>query len=306
MTKSKGKPEPVKAARSQQFKNTLRERAMLVRFATGRWYGRGADDDVVRDVKHRNNALGDVGTFTKRFMQRDRMASIDQAVNDARKIHKQMTRAWGDFGVRMLPATLFFDYKKEMTACEMRFNAAVEEFISRFDEFKAAEKARLNGLFKDADYPSKEDLRRRYYWKLNIDPIPDAEDFRVDLGAEEMSRVRADIEKEVKVAFEGAITEVWEQLFEQVEKIKERLASSDTQVRSVLFDNLKDLIVLLPKFNVLGDPKLTEMGERITKELLSEDLGALREDEKVRGEVAKKADKILDAMKTFTGQKKGA
>lgn len=305
--KKKIEVEKPAAVRSLSLASSLRERAMIVKFATGRWYGRGADEEVVRDIKKKHDVTVEAGTFTKRFMARHRLAAIDSAVNDARKIHKRMTLRWGEHGERVLDASMYFEYKREMTACEMRFHAAVKEFIGRFDEFVSEEKKNLKTLFKDGDYPTKTALEARFYWKLNVEEIPDAEDFRVDLGAEEVARIKKEIAQEVSEGLLSATTEVWDRLYELVDKVNDRLSSSDAQVRSVIFENLKDLISLLPKLNVAGDPKLAEMSDRIMKELLAQApeqmAESVRDDDKLRGEVAKKADKILSAMKSFTGQK---
>jgi len=300
--KEKKVSAPIKQ-RSEQQTAVLRERAMLVRFSVGRWYGTGADEQVVQDVKKKHEASGDIGTFTKRFMSRDRLASINQCTNDARKYHKAMTLPWGDSGSRLLSADLFFDYKKEMTAYEMRFNEAVEEFLANFPQYVKKEKERLGGLFREGDYPTPDELRARFTFLLNIEPIPSAEDFRVDLGAEEMKRIRGEIEQHVEESMREAAHEVWERMQEMVEKLKERLSSSDARIRASLFENLRELVAVLPKLNITNDPQLRTMGERIAKELLAEDVEAVRDDDLVRGEVAKKADKILDVMKTFASSK---
>lgn len=302
MAKKHGSKEAQKpAARSAEYEGALRERAMLVRFSVGRWYGTGADEEVVGELRQKHNSTGDIGTFTKRFMSRDRLAAINQVTNEARRFHKGKTLIWNDSGARVLPAQLFFDYKKEMTAYEMRFNAAVAEFLERYPEFVKEEKKRLNGLFKERDYPSVDYLKARFRWDLAIEAIPSAEDFRIDLGAEEMQRIQHDIEQRVNAALHEAVREVYSTLFEQIEKLKGRLEDADAQVRGTLFENLKEQVMLLPKLNITNDPKLASLGDRIMKDLLAEDVGAVRDDQHVRKQVAKKADDILKSMASMIG-----
>lgn len=291
------------APRTEAKTQLLRERAMLVRFSVGRWYGTGADEAVVSDLRTKHEATGDIGTFTKRFMSRHRLAAINQVTNDSRRFHKAMTLPWGDSGSRLLSADLFFDYKREMTAYEMKFNESVEEFLANYPKYIKAEKERLGTLFKDSDYPSVDDLRKRFTYSLVIDPIPSAEDFRVDLGEEEMKRIRAEIEQHVDASLKEASQELWSRLQEMIEKIKERL-DGDSSIRKAMFEHLGDLVAVLPKLNVSNDPNLRSIAERISKELLSESVEAMRDDEHVRKETSKKADKILDVMATFSGKKK--
>jgi hypothetical protein len=295
--------EPPRKQRAEEKTGVLRERAMLVRFSVSRWYGTGADEEVVQDLKEKHSARGDIGTFTKRFMSRDRMGAINAVTNEARKFHKTMTLPWGDSGSRLLNADLFFDYKKEMTAFEMRFGAAVEEFLARFPEFVKQEKERLNGLFKEGDYPSAEALRKRFTWRLDIEPIPSAEDFRVDLGEDELHRIRHDIEHRVEEAVKEASGEIYARIGELVSNLQEKLTDADAQVRESLFVHLKEMVVVLPKLNMTNDPHLAAIGEQITKDLLAQTADEVRDDPKKRNDVAKKAGKILDAMKSFATPK---
>lgn len=305
MTKPK-KVEVIKE-RSGEMTGVLRERAMLARFATSRWYGRGADEEVVSDVRKKHEASGDIGTFTKRFMAREHLAPIDAVVNEARRYHKDRTLAWGDTGARLLAADLFFEYKKEMTAYEMRFYAAVEEFLAKYVELIKLERKRLNGLFKERDYPSLEELRAKFKFGLSIDPLPAAEDFRVDLGEEELRRIRGDIEQRVEQGMREASTEIWGRLEKLVSKVQERLSDNDAQVRESLFENLKELVAVIPRLNVTNDPTIAAMGERVTKDLLKGiDVEEIKDSPKVRSDVAKRADAILGAMKGFTHKKQPA
>ena len=283
---------------------TLRERAMLVRFTVGRWYGVGADDQVTEEVRTKHSAVGEVGVFIKRFMSRSYLAKINAVTNDARRYSKAMTLPWGDGNTRLLASALYFEYKTAMTKYESEFTEAVNEFLKDYDGHIESMKTKLNGLFKDDDYPNEQQLRERFRFDLQLAPIPSAEDFRVDLGAEEMARVRRDIEQEVEVSLKGASREVWDNLYNRIEKLRERLKSSDKQVRSVLFDHLREDLALLPKLNLTNDPQLTAVGLRIQKEILEGlDVGAMREDDAVRSEVAKKADGILASMGSFMGKK---
>lgn len=284
----------------EEIEGTLRERAMLVRFSVGRWYGTGADDEVTAKVKRDAEAVGDVGVFTKRFMSRDALAQINAVTNEARKYHKRVTLPWFE-KVRILSVDIFFDYKKEMTAYQMRFEQAVEKFLLEYEELKGKEKQRLGKLYRESDYPSAAVLRKRFRYDLAIEPLPNADDFRVDVGREELERLRSEIEERVSESVHEATTDLWHRMYESVEHLREQLAKSEGAIRSSLFENIKEMVALLPKLNITRDPKLQAMSERVAKELLEVDVDAVRESAAVRSDVAKKADKILASMKSFVG-----
>lgn len=286
---------------SDQSIAKLQERAMLVRLATGRWYGRGADESVVQDAREKAGARGDIGTFTKRLMERQHLAAIDAVVNDARKYHKAMTLSWAE-PFRILSADLFLDYRATMAEYESKFETEVRKFLKRFDELKAGEKARLKGLFKESDYPSHDALKKRFYISVRFEAVPDADDFRVRLGGEDIAEVKKQIEEQVTAGLREATVELWRRLHDLVKKLRDVLASSDASVRGALFDHLKEIVAIMPRLNLTGDPKLDALTQRVAKELLAEDVGAIKEDDKLRNDLAKKADSILDAMSSFIGE----
>jgi hypothetical protein len=278
----------------------LQERALLVRLATGRWYGQGTDETVTEDVRTRAGAKGDVGTFTKRLMERQHLAAINQVVNDARRYHKGMTAAWAD-QFKILNAEFFLDYKATMTDYKMKFDKEVRAFLQQWDELVAAEKRRLKGLAKDGDYPSQATLKERFYMEVRYEAIPDADDFRAKLSGEDIEMVRQQMREELAESFREMTVDLWGRLFKLVQKMRDVLASSDAGVRAALFQNLKDVVALMPKLNVAGDKKLEAMTTRITKELLAEDVEAVKDDDALRSQVAAKATSILDAMSSFLG-----
>lgn len=280
--------------------STLQERAMLIRFHVGRWYGSGADLEATEGLKKAHKAQGDIGTFTKRYMQREALAGIARVTNEARKYHKLLTLPWLD-KLRILSAEMFFDYKETMSQFEVDFNQEVAKFLDSYDDQVKKERVRLGSLFKETDYPTKESLRERFRWEVRIEPIPSADDFRVNLGSEQMGEIRKQIEDELQSAMREAMTSLWQRMYELVKSLRDAMKDSEGGVRKALFENLKEAVSLMPRLNIAGDPKLAAITEKITKDLLAEDVSAVRGDALVKSNIAKKADAILNSMSSFIG-----
>lgn len=273
---------------------------MLVRLAHGRWYGQAADEQVVSDLREKAKATGDVGVFTKRLMERQHLAAINAVVNDARRYHKAMTLPWAE-PFRILSADLFMDYRATMAEYESKFEKAVREFLQKFDDLKKQEEKRLGKLYRDSDYPQHDALKARFYVRVRFEAIPDADDFRVRLGGDDIKAVRDQINAEVSANLHEATVEIWKRLHELVKKLRDTLKDSDAGVRGALFSNLKDIVAVMPKLNLTGDKKLEALTARVAKELLAEDVGAVKDDDKLRADIGKKADDILSAMESFIG-----
>lgn len=301
--KDKKDAMPTASAGLAKADGLLQERALLVRFSVGRWYGTGADQEVAADVGKRAEATGDVGTFTKKFMDRKRLEGINTVTSEARGFHKKHTMPWGDAGQRLLPVDGFFEYKAKMTGYEQRFLVAVDQFITQFKEFCLAEKPRLGKLWKEADYPDVDTLRSRFRFSLLVDPIPTADDFRVDLGAEQLEAMREDYRKQLHEATKLALEDLWERLARLVEDAVEKLKDENRGLNRNSFSALRDIVDLLPRLDVTRDPKLAAMAKEVETTLLSIDIGDVRAVPASRQTVAKNAQKLLDRMSVFS--KKG-
>jgi len=81
----------------------------------------------------------------------------------------------------------------------------------------------------------------------------------------------------------------------------ERLADEDNTFHDTLVENLREQAILLPKFNVSGDPKLDKLLQEINMKLCINDADVLRHDFDIREDVAKDAKEILDKMSGYMG-----
>ncbi len=287
----------------QDDTRSLQERAMLVRSTISRWYGTANDEEVVAEIRQSKEAKGEIGSFTKRLMTRDKFSKISSITNEARKFHKQMTLPWGDSGARLLNVTQFFEYKRKMSGFERDFYIAVEAFLEQYQHAVAEQKERLGKMWRESDYPSLEVMRQRFRFAVLVEPLPSSDDFRIKLSKDEALEIRAEYEAEVKARLKAAVKEVFERVQETVGDLQGKLADPDAQIRSTTFEPLRKLVASLPQLNaVVQDPNIASLGNSIAKELLALDPGAVKDDKAVRSEAKKKADNILAALKPLRNQ----
>ena len=288
MREKKAKGEPVATALNE---STLRERALLVRFTIGRWYGSGADEAVVHEIRSSKEATGEIGSFTKRMMKRERLAAINSVTTVARKYHKMMTLPWGDTGARLLSSDAFVEYKKRMTQYEQEFNVAVEEFLAGYEKFAEEEKKNLGKLWKQTDYPSVDEMRMNFRYLVSVDILPDSSDIRVKLSKEQAEEIQHDVEQRMQESLRGAVGDIYARIREQIEDAQQKVDGGHP--RANLFKGLQDLLVLLPQLNVTRDPNLTKLATEIQRDLLSVAPDDLKASATTRSATSKKAGALL-------------
>jgi len=136
---------------------------------------------------------------------------------------------------------------------------------------------------------------------VQVMPMPEAGDFRVQLGDAETKRIRGEIDGMVNQRLHAATKDLWDRLYASIQHVVERLGDPQNVFRDSLISNVSELCDLLPRLNVTGDPEL----ERTRKEVVAK-LGKLRPAEirhnKVeRRKAADAAKDIMERMKGFMG-----
>lgn len=281
------------------------EKAMLARLNISQWTARKYDKKATREVAETHGTATDVGRYNKVLVAKESLQAIATAANAAREFHARNTLPWMDDGFRILPSANYFPYMERMRELRADFEREVSVFVASYADYVDDAKARLNGLFDGADYPSAWELRRRFGFDPMTMPVPRAADFRVDLGSDEETRIRAEIEGRVNAAIDGAVRDTWNRVHDVVSKMAERLraytGTKEGAFRDTLVENVRDLVELLPRLNVTGDAMLDRTAEEMRATLCAHDAQTLREDDGARRETAAAAEKIMADMASYFG-----
>lgn len=288
--------------------NPLADRAMLVGVKLSMWTGRKLDKEATDKVNKDHEAADDAGRYNKALIAKDSLKRIVKATNDARAAHYERTLPWEDEGLRILPAAAYEMYQNDMRRARTEFEAAVDEFATLYPALKLEAARRLGGLYKADEFPDISRIRERFSFSVRVLPMPDANDFRVTLGSGNVDKIRADIEASMQQALEFAMKDAWTRIIDKVGHVADRLTKykpgsegvrAEGTFRDSLIENVKDLVAILPTFNLTSDPVLEKTIERMRNELCTVTPSLLRDDEVVRGETAAAAQSILDMVQDY-------
>jgi len=277
----------------------LRDEAMIVRLSVSQWTARKFDKSVSRKIANDYAVDAEAGRYNKVLIAKEAIQDITQAVSAIRAFHYDNTLPWDDGGGRILPSANFLAYSKAMQKFRQRFEEAVKSFIGNYTEYREEARRRLNGMFNEADYPNHWEIKRKFGFSTDIDPIPSSADFRVTLQDRDMTRVQKQLEKRVKERVIEATRDLYIRLNGVVEKFAEKLADADAIFRDSLIDNVVELVNLLPNLNVGNDPELEKIRKETQKKLCAFEPNTLRKDVKVRTKAAGDAKAILDKMSGY-------
>lgn len=291
----------------------VRAKGVLVSLEITTWSGRRLDKRVTNSTNAREGAGQDAGRYNKHLLggKVDSFAATIAAAGASRVAHYRETLPWSDEGSRLLPISNYFEYAKTVREQRDTFRAANEVFFAEYQtpEFHAGCAARLGAMYDPNDYPSVEELRKFFTFRIGFTPVPAASDIRLDLPPEVTAHIERSITARVENAVQGAVRDGWDRLYSSVERIRDRLKEISAlpddgpsgRLHASLFSSAVETAETLRRLNVLEDPALDAMAARITAELGQLDPKAIRKDPAAMSETAAKADAMLQAMAGIYG-----
>jgi hypothetical protein len=236
--------------------SSIQSRAMLVTLSIGMFSPRKTDKKVTREVIDQHNAADSAGKFVKQLLPEEALEQIKKLQNEARTWHYANTCPWTDEGLRILPCANSTAYMAKMREFRQKFEAHMEVFLSKYEDFKNTARSRLNGMFNEDDYPGLDAVRRRFNFKTAILPFPDGADFRVDVADEEMAELKAQMDKRIAEAKDLARRDLWLRLAEPLQTMARNLSNPKAKIYDTVVSNVQDIIGLIPVLNVTGDGDL--------------------------------------------------
>lgn len=248
--------------------NTLRSRAMLATLSISVWNPKKTDRAVTIEALLKHGASRDAGAFVKNLLPTGAIDPVKKAESKLRTLFYKHTLPWRDDGIRILPAAAWEDFASEERAAREEFNVAVGQFLLDYDVHREKAKLALNGMFREDDYPPVEEVRSKFEVRVSWFPLPDSEDFRVDLPEDVRQSIASDIDASVAESMRVASDDLRNRLGDALVRVVDRLKEPDTIFRDSLITNLRLLCIQIPKLNVMGDEdvmRVVHEAEKIAK-----------------------------------------
>jgi hypothetical protein len=280
---------------------SLLNKAMKAKLTIGAWPAFTKDFKATKKTHQDFGASSDAGSYNKRLIAKSAMDKVNSTVSRLRTKHFQLTMPWGDDGWRLLPSEVYLEYTQTMRQLRTEFETAVAEFLLNYPALQAAAQQRLGRMYDADDYPSVDKLRSRFHFSMKIDPIESAGDFRVELSETEVLKIKAEIERRSREREANAMKDLWDRLYEVIERMSERLSDEDKKFRDSLVKNILNLTDLLPKMNVTGDQELNDLADQAREKLCTYTPTELRSNKQARKETADAAKQLMDTMDAMAG-----
>ena len=274
--------------------------AVLVELNISVWTANKLDKGATDTVLASNSASKDSEQVRKNLMAgTDKRKKIADYAAKIRLYHNQTTLSWSDKGARLLPTSLFMDYKSNMNVYQRNMTTMIDDFYANYADLIDLAKHHMGDLFNPYDYPSIDELRNKFGFRLVFSPLPEGGDFRLDIPKADMDELGEQYESAFNDRLKDAMREPWEKLHKTLVHISEKLTDvegdDETKKRyhDTLITNAQELCGLLTHLNVTKDPMLETARRSLELTMLGVDIDAIKESPDVRSSVKAKVDDIL-------------
>lgn len=282
--------------------NSIQSRAMLAALHISKWGATRTDRKVTEEVAIKHGVKSKrAGHYRKHAIDTETPSykAVGAAISSLRVRHFYWTLPWGANGERILPAANFDKYSADMRILRGEFDMAVQSFIKDYPALAQKARNELGTMFDPSDYPSN--ISAKFGCEVSIMPLPDANDFRVDLPDEAIDDIRANITRELQKTTTEAMREPYQRLFDHIHRIVERLGDPKATFHASTIENLRDLCEVLDGLNITGDQQLEAFRQRAFGMIDGIDAGTIRDMPEKRRDVAEEAMRIESDMAAFMG-----
>jgi hypothetical protein len=274
--------------------------AVLVEMNISVWTANKLDKSATEKVVSDNAAVQNAAQVRKNLMAGTTLRKdIADYAAGCRLWHNTRTLPWADKGARLLSTSLFMDYKSEANVRRDTFNKMVDTFIQQYPSLVQTANNYLGTLFNPEDYPSVDEVRDKFGFRLVFSPVPESGDFRLQVAEQDLNDLRQQYESNFNDRLAEAMREPWDRLHKLLTGMSEKLTDvegedeSKKRYHDTLITNAQSLCSLLTHLNVTKDAKLEQARRDLELTMLGADIDAIKESPEVRKGMKDKLDAIL-------------
>ena len=258
---------------------------------------RKMDKRATSQVIAHNHARKGAANVSKKLIKSNAHDDMTKLVAQIRGFHRDQTVPWGDLGDRLVSNQTLIDYRNNMAQLEDEFWDLSEQILTEYPQAVAQAQLQLGDMFNEAEYPSVEQLRRKFKFALTFEAVPDVGDFRVDIGNQAAEEMREQYKQVLESRINSVKQDLAERLAEPLQRMSKGLDYAEgekpTGFRDTLVDNVLSIVELMRTCNLSNDARLTDVQQQLKRTLTGVTPDGLRRDPHLRAKTKQDVDQII-------------
>ena len=261
---------------------------------------RKQDKRATSQVISHNNARKGSANVSKKLIMSNAHEDMTRLIAQIRAFHREQTVPWGDLGDRLVSNQNLIDYKNNMAQLEDEFWDLAKRTEDEYPQAVAQARLEVTGLgymFNEAEYPSVDQLRRKFKFSLVFEAVPDVGDIRVDVGNQAANEMREQYKQVLSDRINAVHQDLAERLAEPLQRMSKGLDYNEGEkpsgFRDTLVDNVLSIVDLMRTCNLNGDAHIAGIQQDLRTTLKGVTPDGLRRDPNLRADTKRKVDAII-------------
>jgi hypothetical protein len=280
---------------------SLSSAAMLVELSISVWTGRKKDKRATADVTATNHAKSGVAAVNKKLMAEcAELDAIQKFAANVRTFHYSATLPWTDTGIRCTTTAKYFAYHQQITQLQNEFERLVNDFLSAYQWEVDKAQASLGAMFHRDDYPSIDSLRNKFAFRVSYIPMPEAGDWRVDIGTEAQRQLKEQYEQYIGDRLKQATADVYRRCSEAITRLVNSMdwteGEKPKRMYESTFDSVCELVDIMQDFNLTGDTTMEALRKQLATVMDGVSLDAIKSDHALRAEKKQQLEQAIKAL----------
>lgn len=282
----------------QMSSNKLGQKAVLVKFSAGCVGNSRKDIRITADTQARMGMGAKSGRWIKQLFPDEALAPIQGAKNEFYTWLNERCLPWPDDGFALLPSALAMAVAEREREAKAKWQAAVDSFFDRWQEWVDWGRKEHNGTFDPANY-RQDKARRAMRWACEFRPIPESSHYSSEMAGL-LGQSTGDVDTLVATTTKEAMADLWRRLAAPIQHLVQHIAAAESKERTryceSLLENIRIISTLVPALNIEQDPALAVFAREIEFAIQGLSVEALRDDKTTRQNTLDKANEILARM----------
>lgn len=285
--------------------SSIRSTSLLYRPSLSVWTARKLDKNESAKVNKDAGAVEGAANVHKHLLPEcAELEAIQKWAGSFRTFIYTSTLPWDDSGWRIGSVVRHMDFMAECGDRIRAGEALVDAFARAYSRALESAKFQLNHLWDARDYPGVNEMRAKFHFVVDVQPMPASDDFRVVDGVPpaEVERLVQIAQDNVQAKVGEAMKEAYRRLYEVVAKMANTLEQYGNKTvkkfNDSLVENIAEIVAVMPALNLTRDPQLEKLASE-AKQLALYSAMDLRKDDAVREAAIKEARTLAVKFKGY-------
>lgn len=284
---------------------------VLVAYSYGCIAGSKRDGIITKEITEAKNAGEDAGMWSNKLFpastcqKRNTFTELRRHLGQMRQFHYENTYVFEDEMWRILPEKRQEAYRQVVEiAGKERADEMLENFINDLPNLIDLARLARGNTFKDSDYPTVEQIRAKFSYKVSYRPIPTSaglDPARYEAAIAEINALHA---RRLQEANQALI----ERFMKPFQNLAEQLAEPGHRKLKPVMESIAEFVDLVPSLDLSGNQELQALALQVKEKFADITPDMIRKDEEVQKFVGNTASSVIAALQGFgaVGQRKFA